>query len=135
MPYNPSAPVEGNMTLYAKWVIKMISVRFIVDGEVYADFLFPYGTYLSAAQAYIESIAGVSFSLYADAALKQPFSASSLRDDYTIYGAAGAAAQADKDGNKFIAFFERNWITIAIIGGGVVVGLALLTIFARRAKR
>ena len=134
IPYNPSAPVVDNMTLYAKWSLKMIGVRFIVDGEIYAEFTFPYGTYLSAAKTYIESVTGVSLGLYADAGLTQPFSTTPLREDYTIYGEVVLPVLPHGDEEvPGKTFFEQNWGYFAI-GGGIIAAALACIVLIRRAK-
>jgi uncharacterized repeat protein (TIGR02543 family) len=86
--YDPAAPLTGDMTLYAKWTIKTVTVTFIVGGETYQVSEIPYGASLRyIAQTVANQLGAQTMTAYLDAGLTRPADpAAALTSDLAVYG-------------------------------------------------
>lgn len=125
-PYNPAAPVTGNMSLYAKWLVNMVNVEVYIGGELYGEYSFPYDTSLSAVKAYIESLTGAEYHFFKDAGLTQPVTITKLTGDITVYAEAddGDAASTSP------SWFEKN--KAFVIGAGCVLGVIVVIAIVKK---
>jgi uncharacterized repeat protein (TIGR02543 family) len=132
-PFNPSAPITGDITLYAKWVAKTVEVRVIIAGEVHGDFVFPYNTAVTVAQAHIEGVTGLTYKFYKNAALTQEVTVTRLTDaGYVFY--AEEVEPADDEDDEDDDEPKPSWVESnqAYLIGGACVFAVIIAIAAIR---
>jgi uncharacterized repeat protein (TIGR02543 family) len=132
--YNPNAPLEGNITLYAKWNIIILTVSFMVDGAVYAVIDVPWGTTFQEAISAVETDGQVISAIFSDA---NHFNALNINgfitDDMNIH------AELTDGFNNSLGFFARvgswfgtSWPWLAACVGSVFAGGGLLFLIQKK---
>ncbi|GHU98557.1 hypothetical protein FACS1894211_02490 [Clostridia bacterium] len=120
--FDSESVAEGNITLYAKWDVKMCTVSFMVNGSLYASVTVPYGSKLQAA-ANILAEGGLYFTFASGVS-----GDSVIEDDTTVDGTVEKTLlRTVKDWfndtlfTPIADFFTANWLWVVIGLSGVVV--------------
>ncbi len=111
--YGATSPITENLTLIAQWEIKKFKVTFIVDGVIYREKFFEYGTKISVITKSAEP------ELFAQYAVDG--AGESLAGDYAIEGDVTVHAEKGTTAQKITG----NWKSIVVCG---VCGIVVLTV-------
>lgn len=124
--YKADAPVVGDMTLYAKWTIKMYTVTFVVDGETYHTVTVPYGTTLT------EALKQAGLPYYAIGSIVTE--SGDAGDGETVTETMTVTLSEASVPNKILTFLRLNWIYLTCGAGGLILLIGVGVAIAKKKK-
>jgi len=132
--YVEGTPLTGNLVLYADWDILLLTVRFIVNGKIYAEVFVPYGFTLAEAVSQAQSASVVFTEMYYDGAFSTPMSASTVLTESTGVHVKVSSGTEERVGffKSIGNWFSENWLYFPITVGCVGVGAFIVFIILRR---